>query len=381
MINLLNKAIFLDSMTKPLCQYFGQCGGCSWQHIKYDVQLENKKKALENAINFYEIRVFSGKEYWYRNRMDMIFHAGGIGFRKRGEWQKIVDIDKCVISNDRLNELISEVRGFFSKADYFDIKKRSGTFCYTVIRTPNEGSCISFVLNEDSARLKEAIERIKEFSVKTTADNIIVTYVHPNTNLSVSDNFFVVKGKDMLKEKYLGKEFLYSVQGFFQNNHEMAEKMQEYCNGLLKSYNTREAHLFDLYGGVGTFAIINSGLFRGVTIVESDRRSTDAAKENIKINKINNTEAVLLDSKYLKRLAFPENLFVITDPPRSGMHQKTIEQLKKLRPKVIIYISCNVQQLGRDLEKFKDYKIKSSALFDLFPQTTHIEAIVELILQ
>lgn len=368
-------------MTKPLCPYFGQCGGCSWQHIDYDVQLENKKKALEDAINFYEIRVFSGKDYHYRNRMDMIFHARGLGFRKKREWQKIVDIDKCVISNERLNGLIREVRDFFREVDYFDIKKKSGTFCYALIRTPNEDSCISFVLNEASTRLKDAVEKIKEFAGKTTASNIVVAYTYSNTNLSVSDKFFVIKGKDMLKEKYLGREFLYSVQGFFQNNHEMAEKMQEYCNGLLKSYNTKEAHLLDLYGGVGTFAINNAGLFKKVTIVESDKRSIDAAKDNIKINKIDNTQALLLDSQYLRRLAFPDNLFVITDPPRSGMNQKTIEQLKKLRPKVIIYISCNAQQLGKDLKKFKDYKIKSAALFDLFPQTTHLEAVVELILQ
>jgi 23S rRNA (uracil1939-C5)-methyltransferase len=90
---------------------------------------------------------------------------------------------------------------------------------------------------------------------------------------------------------------------------------------------------------------------------------------------------VLLDAMQLKKLDLPDSLFVITDPPRSGMHEKTIEQLKKLRPKVIVYVSCNVVQLGKDLPKFKDYRIRSAALFDLFPQTPHSEAVVELVLK
>lgn len=363
-------------MPNPLCRYFGECGGCTAQHIDYQIQLENKKKALADAVHFKDIKVFSGKEYYYRNRMDMLFNPIGVGFRKKGQWRNVIDIEKCAISNERLNILIKEIRDFFKKPDYFDLVKHSGTLRYAVIRTPDNDSSISFVLNDKSNRLSEAIEKIKEFAGKTTANNIIVTEVPPETDLSVSDEFFAVKGTDKLKEKYLGKEFLFPAQGFFQVNSEMAEKMQEYCHNLLKAYETKDAYLLDLYSGVGTFGIINAELFKEVTLLESCRQSIEAAKKNIRQK---NIKAVELDARYLKRIEFPKDLFVITDPPRTGMHPKTIEQLNRLNPKVIIYISCNVSQLGKDVKKFKDYKIKSAALFDLFPQTPHSEAVVELI--
>jgi len=89
----------------------------------------------------------------------------------------------------------------------------------------------------------------------------------------------------------------------------------------------------------------------------------------------------LLDAKNLKKLKFIQPLFVITDPPRSGMHPKTIEQLNILKPEIILYVSCNVEQLAKDIIKLKDYKIKSAAIFDLFPQTNHIEVIIELVKQ
>jgi len=194
----------------------------------------------------------------------------------------------------------------------------------------------------------------------------------------------------MLTETLMGKTFHYSAQGFFQNNHEMAEKMHEYVNNILQlkvdnrlstfgEPGNRYAHLLDLYGGVGTFGIINSDLFKTVKTVESFEGCVDAAKANIELNGVKNTEAILLDAMQLKKLDFQSPLFVVTDPPRSGMHQKTIEQLIVLKPKLIIYISCSIQQLEKELLKFlKHYKLKSAAIFDLFPQTNHMETVVEL---
>ena len=368
-------------MPTPPCPYFGSCGGCSAQHIEYDIQVRNKRDTLAAATGVEDIKVFIGGEYFYRNRMDLIFHRGGIGFREKGKWQSVVDIERCVISNERLNILIKEIREFFHDIDAFDIRKCSGTFRYAVIRTPQEDSAISFVLNADSTRLAEAIEQIKAFAEMTTANNIIITRVPAKTDISTSDDYFVVKGSEYLKETYLGKQFVYHVQGFFQNNTEMTLKMQEYVHNILKSNETKDAHLLDLYGGVGTFGIINAPLFKGVTIIESVEQAIDAANKNITINNATNAKAIVLDAMQLKKVDLPKPLFVITDPPRTGMHLKTIEALHKLKPQVMIYISCNVEQLVKELPKFTGYTIKSVALFDLFPQTTHSESVVELVLK
>jgi 23S rRNA (uracil1939-C5)-methyltransferase len=103
------------------------------------------------------------------------------------------------------------------------------------------------------------------------------------------------------------------------------------------------------------------------------------AQRNLQQNNVINGRALLLDAQQLKKVPLAKPLFVITDPPRSGMDQKTILRLKELQPEAIIYISCNIQQLKRDIPKFSAYTIKSAALFDLFPQTPHSEAVVELV--
>ena len=249
-------------MTEPLCPYFGKCGGCSSQHIAYDVQLDNKRKQLSQSIKYDQdsIEIFSGEPYNYRNRMDFIFHKSGLGLREKGDWKSIVDIERCAISDERLNELLKYVREYFKDIgdEAFDVKRHSGTFRYAVIRTPSNDSSISFVLNSDSSNNGEAVSKIKEFAKHTKANNVVVTYVPSNTDVSISEEFFVVKGSDMLNEDYVDRSFSYSVQGFFQNNSAMAESMQEHVQSLIKKYDTKDLTLLDLYCGVGTFGIINS---------------------------------------------------------------------------------------------------------------------------
>jgi 23S rRNA (uracil1939-C5)-methyltransferase len=298
--------------------------------------------------------------------MDFVF-KNGLGLRKKNEPGTIVNVDNCAIADPKINKLLSEV-----KENFKDVDK---TYLYCVIRTPSNDSSISFVLNENSSKLKEAIEKITEFASKTSAKNVLITKSSSN---SISSDYFVVKGKDMLEEEYLGKKFLYSIQGFFQNNYAVASKMQQYVHDLLKKYKTSDKHLLDLYGGVGTFGIVNASLFKSMTTIEGDENCTKSALENIKLNKVNG-RAIFLDAAKLKRVKLETPLFVITDPPRSGMDEKTIIALKELKPSVIVYISCNVQQLAKDVKKFKQYELKSAAMFDLFPQTTHIEAVVELV--
>jgi tRNA/tmRNA/rRNA uracil-C5-methylase (TrmA/RlmC/RlmD family) len=284
-----------------------------------------------------------------------------------------------VICNEKINVLIPEIKNFFREVDCFDPKKRSGTFKYAVLRATSMDSSVSFVLNEDSSRIAGAVDKIKAFAQVTTADNVVVTYVPSRSDESTSNEFFAVKGTGILREKYMGMEFVFSVQGFFQNNHEMAEKMHEYSRRILESHDTKDAHLLDLYGGVGTLGIVNADLFNGVTIVENNEPSIEAAQINIEKNNVKNAEAVLLDAKNLKKIDLPNNLFVITDPPRTGMDPKTIEELNKLKPKVILYVSCNVSQLAREIQKLRNYSVKSAALFDFFPQTNHSESVVELV--
>ena len=374
----LQKQESASTKMTPKCQYFGTCNGCTCQHIPYDLQVQNKKTALSHAIGPTDITVFKADPNFYRNRMDFLFTSEGPGFRQKDASKRIF-VQECVIANKKINHLLNEINSFFPKPiDAFDAKRKTGTFRYAVLRTADETSAVSFVLNSDSSQITKAQELLKQFAEKTTAQTVVLTSVAPEEEESISSEFFVIKGSDMLSHTLCGKKFFYSVQGFFQNNPLLAEKMQQYVHTLLAQYPTTNAHLLDLYSGVGTFGIVNASLFQTTTLIESFPGCIDATKKNIAINKAKNVTAYCLDATKLRRLSFKKPLFVITDPPRSGMDMKTIQQIIELQPEVIVYISCNVGQLGKDVKKFKQYTIKHAALFDFFPQTNHSEAVVLL---
>ncbi len=368
-----------DKMTEPRCPYFGKCGGCAFQDMEYSVQLENKSHRLAENIHREIDSVHSGPEYHYRSRMDMVFHPEGIGFREKGSWRHIVDIEQCAISNQQLNGLIREVRSFFSRIDAFDSRLHKGTFRYAVMRTPPQDSSVSIVLNQDSPKKESAVKLIEEFARSTSAHNVVVTQTPPNRDVSISEDYSVVKGLDWIREDYLDKSFHFPVQGFFQNNHTVAEKIHAYCRNRLRSYDTADTHLLDLYGGVGPFSVINADLFRSITLIESYAPAVLAAAVNFKHNHIGNAQTLSLNAKQLKTVELPRPLIVVLDPPRSGTHPKAINFLNTIRPELILYVSCNIKQLAIDLDKFSNYEIRTAAMFDLFPQTPHMEAVIELV--
>ena len=213
----------------PKCPYFAnpaeeksserKCGGCTSQHLPYEIQLENKKKRLMEEIGYSEIQVFSDNEWFYRNRMDMTFTPEGIGFREKGKWWRTLPVKACVISNSRLNELISEINAFFGpEFDYFNVKTHEGTYKYAVIRTPQNEASVSIVLNQNSPRYEEAKAKIREYAQVSTANHVLLTNTKAKSSQSVGEDFEVLKGSEMLEETIMGKTFHYSIQGFFQNN-------------------------------------------------------------------------------------------------------------------------------------------------------------------
>ena len=398
--------------TTPLCPYFGECGGCTAQHISYQVQIENKKNVVANALKKNnieydkEIQVFAGNEYNYRNRMDFIFSFQGPALRKKDKFNKFVPIKRCEISNEKINSLLTEVWDWFeaeknkTNADAsknnaadnnhsinlatFDINKFTGCLKYVVIRAPENldstnsaSSTISFVLNSDSPKLAEHIEAIKKFSETCSAKNVVIAKVERTKDESISRDCFAVKGTTDIEESLNGKKILFSSQSFFQNNTKMAEKMIAYCKDAVKKYADKYTVLVDLYGGSGTFGISLADLFYKCYIIDNDTLNISCAKENIAANNIKNTEATCADATSLQ-INFSDAV-VITDPPRSGMDQKAIKKLLQLMPKAIIYISCNPQELAKELKFFKKhYSLESISVFDLFPQTVHVEAVAEL---
>lgn len=165
-------------MNTPQCEKFGACGGCSLQDQSYEDQLAGKRKLIAEAIGFPEeaISLHYDQPYGYRNRMDFIFGEQKIGQRMKGRWWETVELDRCPISNDRLNVLMQEVNAIAPEADAFDAKKKTGTFKNAVIRTPALSSSVTFVLNEESPLLKEAEALCRRFAEQTSAENVLIGY-------------------------------------------------------------------------------------------------------------------------------------------------------------------------------------------------------------
>ena len=396
----------------PKCRYFGECGGCSAQHVPYELQLKNKlnfvmsklKKQTVELPENWTIGISNDKEYNYRNRMDLIFCNEGLGLRRKDKFYKIVPISRCEISNEKLNRFIVEINSWFEEnkdsLDVFDIKAKSGTLKYALIRAPefSDNSTISFVINIESSRAEEHIELLKKFSDKTSAKNVVISKVPAKLDESVSRDCYAVKGSIMLDEIFSGgmdtqsrfsHDYIFHSQGFFQNNSKVAQKMVEYTRDIFAEFGpevTSNATLLDLYGGVGTFGIASANLFKECLVAEAFSESIDCAKINIEKNKLSNASAVCIDATYIKNsdetykiISRAKDLFVLTDPPRSGMHPKTIRFLQEISPKVIVYVSCNPEQMAKELRFFRNYEIRSLRVFDMFPQTNHIESIIELV--
>lgn len=363
---------------EKICPYFNRCGGCDFQNIPYEEQLNLKIERVKKYLNIDSLEVFASSPFHYRNRMDFAFFPGGIGLREKGKWYKFVDIEYCLIAKEKINNLLKEVREFFKEVDSFDIKKHIGTFRYAVIRSCLT-STISIVINQNSENKKEAIKLIKNFAFITSADNLLLCEIPVNTDVSVSEHYQIIKGIDVLYTKVNEKEFYFHSQGFFQVNDEMTDKLHQYVKKILEKYDTKNVVLLDFYGGVGVFGIMNSDKFSSVIVVDNHQLSLNLVKKNCEINKVKNIHPILLEDKNLKELFLKNPLFLIADPPRAGIHPKAIKYLNEIKPKLIIYISCNLAQLVKNLKEFTNYRIKSVAFFDFFPQTKNLELVVELI--
>lgn len=339
-------------MRSAPCQYFSVCGGCTLQQRTYPEQLEQKKRQVQQLLQFDTLQVFAADEFGYRNRFEFHFFPGGVGLRDTKN-QKIIPVEQCLISNKRINELLQE------------LKKLKLAQTMAIVRASSQEDAVAFVA------AKPDLEQLRQFAAKSSAQNILVSYKEEG-------EASVLKGDIFMREKMDEKLFCYPILGFFQNNTAVAEMMLKYVHQLLQQYPTQQGQLLDLYGGVGIFGISAADLFQKVSILESYSTAIEAAKKNISAHKILNTEAFCLDARQIGRVKLQQPLYVITDPPRSGMDESVIIKLKSLQPEVMIYISCNPQQLAKDVKKFKNYVLKSVALFDLFPQTNHFEVVVEL---
>lgn len=393
----------------PPCQHFGPCGGCKWQNMHYDKQLFYKNREVYNnllRIGKVELPEFepikgSDKQFFYRNKMEFSFsnarwmtdneiESGGdidnrnaLGFHIPRMWDKILNITKCHLQGDPSNAIRNEVREFAIANDmaFFNPREHSGLLRTLMIRTASTGELMVLIQFFDDNR--EQRELLLDHLAATFPGITSLQYViNQKANDTLYDQKIVLyKGRDYILEEMEGLHFSINAKSFYQTNSEQAYELYKITRDFAGL--TGSELVYDLYTGTGTIAQFVSRLAKKVIGVEAVPEAIADAKENAIRNNIDNCEFFVGDMKEVFNEAFiakhgrPD--VIITDPPRDGMHKDVVEQILKIAPQRVVYVSCNSATQARDLALMDaDYKVVRVRPVDMFPQTHHVENVVLL---
>lgn len=329
------------------CPYYHECGGCNIAHINYKKQLEFKKNTVIDIFKRYANLDInpniceSEDKLHYRNKVVLHVENNKKGFYK-DETNELVPINNCLLLNKKLNDVIET---FVKKVDISKLKE-------ILLRTNGEEVLVKFTSDNELLNsnivLKDKENKEGEDATKCIKENAIIFNLGKYKYAVTSDSFFQVNTKQTIK---------------------LYDKVRE-CIGKEKIETA-----LDLYCGTGTIGIYISDLCNRVIGVEVNKSSVTCANYNKLLNKIDNIEFIEGDVSTVINNKMNLDLIVV-DPPRSGLDNKTISIIKQIKPKKLIYVSCNPMTLARDIQKLsEEYKLNNIELFDMFPNTHHVESV------
>ncbi len=394
---------------EPVCQHFGVCGGCKWQNMRYDKQLDYKHNEVLNhlqRIGKVELPEFepilgSAQTFFYRNKMEFGFsnarwltqaeidsednhdNRNAVGFHIPKMWDKILDITHCHLQQDPSNDIRNAIRTYANQNNlaFYDPRNRAGLLRTLMIRTASTGEIM--VLIQFFEEQKAQREALLNYLIETFPQITSLQYViNGKANDTIYDQDVICyHGRDYIIEEMEGLQFSVNAKSFYQTNSAQAYELYKITREFAGLTGTET--VYDLYTGTGTIAQFVSKKAQKVIGVESVPEAIEDAKANAKRNNITNCEFYVGDMKavfndaFIARHGKPD--VVITDPPRDGMHKDVIEQLLKIAPQRIVYVSCNSATQARDLALLdSQYRVARVRPVDMFPQTHHVENVVLL---
>lgn len=395
---------------EPKCVHFGVCGGCKWQNMSYEKQLAFKQEEVYNNIKriggietFETVPILGSEEqYFYRNKMEFSFSNSrwltqyeisseenfgsrdALGFHIPGMWSKILDLKECFLQEDPSNAIRLAVKQYAVNEglDFFDVRNHEGFLRTLMMRQNSKGEWM--VLFQLFREEKENREKLFGFLLeKFSQIKTLVYAINPKANDSIYDlDINVYFGEGYLMEEMDGLKFKIGPKSFFQTNYKQA--LELYRKTLEFADLKGDEVVYDLYTGTGTIAQYVARKAKQVIGIESVQEAIDAAIEHAELNGLTNTAFYCGDMKDIFNEDFlashPKADVLITDPPRDGMHQKVVEQILKLSPEKVVYVSCNSATQARDLALMKEqYDVVKILPVDMFPQTHHVENIALLI--
>lgn len=380
------------------CKTNRQCGGCQLRHIEYDETLEIKKKIVENCFKKELLRdikvektIGMGFPYYYRNKLQYPVGIDNNQNTVMGVFSErthhIVPTKECYIQNQTAQKIADSIYQFLLEHHIsgYDEEKGIGIVRHIVIRVgiySKEVMIILVVKQEQLPKQKELVQYLKEKypEIKTIVKNIN----SKNTNVILGEKEEILWGDGYIYDTLGDYKFKISPKSFYQINPVQTEVLYHIAIEYAKL--TRKETVFDLYCGIGTIGIFASSFAKKIYGIEVVEDAIKDAKENAKNNHIDNIEFYVGEVENIfpelveKQKIEPDVVFL--DPPRKGSDEKTLQTLLTIRPKKIIYISCNPATLARDLKKIeKQYEIKKVQPVDMFPYTKHVECVVAMILK
>ena len=407
-----------DLRVEAQCPHFGICGGCKWQTLRYEAQLEAKQRQVRDNlerlgnVDCTGMRPICGSEniYYYRNKLEFTFStkawrtaeeiatgetlpsSGALGFHIPQLFDKVLNIEHCVLQADPSNEIRLAVRDYAEThaLDYYDIRNHTGFLRNLVIRNSSTGDwmVIVIVASDDKERLFPLLDMLHSRFPQITSLQYIV---NNKMNDSYGDLQVVTyRGSDHIEEHmegYRGSralKFIINPKSFYQTNSAQAQRLYSFVAEMAELQPTDT--LYDLYTGTGTIALFLADKCRQVVGIEYVEEAIADAKVNARLNGFENTRfyagdmAQVLTEDFIAANGRPD--VVVTDPPRAGMHEKVVTQLLATAPRKIVYVSCNPATQARDLQLLSErYEVRRIQPVDMFPHTQHVENIAELVLK
>lgn len=397
--NILEVIERSSSSVAAQCPHFGICGGCTYLTMKFSDECAMKEQQIKELLDReidYDYRwdgikaspIYEG----YRNKMEFSFgdeYKDGplsLGMHKRGSMFDVVYTDKCYIVDEDYKKILTATCEYFKESGYkfFHKMRHEGYLRHLLVRKAKHTQEIMVALVTTSEE-KPDLTPYKNMLLSLELDGEIVSILH-TVNDSVSD---VVKndyteilfGREYINETLLGLSFKVSEFSFFQTNSLGAEVLYETARdfiGDLSNGASPDKVVFDLYSGTGTIAQLMSPVSKKVIGVEIVPEAVEAAKDNAKLNNIENCEFLCGDVLKVIDEIDEKPDFIILDPPRDGIHPKALPKILAYGVDRILYISCKATSLVRDLEIMQEagYKVERAACVDQFPWTAHVETVV-----
>ncbi len=375
------------------CPVFNRCGGCAYRHISYEAECEIKRRRVEDCIrriggiDIEVSDILCGDSYRYRNKAQYPVAKGGdgaqIGFYAPRS-HRIIDCRDCFLQPAEFKTVTEVFDRFMAETGTtaYDELTGKGTLRHIYIRKAETTGeiMVCAVINADSLKHSDRLVEMLACALGNSLKTVVLNINKADTNVILADKCVTVYGDGYINDELCSVKVRLNALSFYQVNRRMAERLYS----LAGEYAGKGDVLLDLYCGAGTIGLSMSDRFKKVIGVEVVPQAVEDARYNAEINDIPNAEFICSDAYLAAQRLESEGVtpdVVIVDPPRKGLEKGLPSHIaRKMRPKRIVYVSCDPATLARDLAAFAEagYKTLKATAVDMFPRTAHVECCVQL---